>query len=1106
MRKLFLILMTLIACTWGVQAQSHTYHGTVVDASDNSPLVGVTIMPIGGGQGVATDVDGEFTITVPASVNKAKVSYVGYATQTVELHDNITIYMHNAATALDNVVVVAYGTASKESLTGSVAVVGSQEIEDRPVTSVTAALEGKAPGVQVNGSTTTPGQAPTIRIRGFNSINGTNAPLYVVDGVPFEGDISDLNPADIESMSVLKDAASSSLYGNRGANGVVLITTKRAKNVGNIDVTLNIRQGMYNRGLPFYDRLDQNSWMQQQFDAAVNGYIMSSMNSNNPYAVPTSEQLSQARAYWAGGPIITERIHKNIYGGTTETGQPIGFQDNELFDPSTGKFKPTSYLPGYTDLDWWNAVARHGYRQEYNVNAAGATDKFSAFASVGYLKENGYMLQTDFDRFTARVNATYQPTKYMRLGINFSGTQQESQTGNVETSNLGGVNNPFTAQFETPVYPYYAHNSDGSIIYEDGKPVWNDPRSPEGSYLQNNVAWELRENVNNFSKTALDGNAFITAIIPYGFEFTLRGQLFRNKTIYTGYNNNIVGSQATVGMLNKEYDTSKSHTFMQTLTWEHQYGDNHIDVLLDHENYNYYYDYDYIQKSSQLLDGFLNFNNFENLQYMNSGAGQVRTESYLGRVRYNYDQKYFFEASIRRDGSSRFSKDKRWGTFWSVGGSWIITKEKFLQNVDWLNYLKLRAAYGTVGNDASAPYYAYQTYYGFSQGLGGLNTLLPEALGNPDLKWESTNTFDVALEGSLFNDRFNFSIGYFHKYNSDLLFKVSLPASSGSLSATGSSAAVWRNVGDMLNRGWELQFGVDIIRTKDIKWDFSIDGTFLKNTIKKLPDHDLPGSGLYVGKSIYQIQTIPWAGVDQLTGQSMYEIDPRGINYMSFDENNEMYFNETLFNQNVESARNDKAHVFIEENGRYFTSNYSYASSVALKDALPTVYGSFGTNFSWKGISLGLLFTYQLGGYVLDSNYASLMSGASTYTAALSTDILNSWTAAPAGMTESSPNRIDPNGVPQLNAARSSFNNYSSSRYMTSASYMTLKNLNIAYSLPQKWVKVMKMKDLTLGAYIDNVFIVSKRKGMNPTYSFGGGQGRYYVPARVFAFQLQAKF
>ncbi|MDE6007628.1 MAG: TonB-dependent receptor plug domain-containing protein, partial [Muribaculaceae bacterium] len=334
MRKLFLILVALMASVPSLLAQTQTYRGTVVDASNNEPLIGVTVMPIGGGQGVATDVEGKFILTVPSSVRRVKVSYVGFNEQTVSLSNDMIVKLVSTDTMLDDVVVVAYGTANKESLTGSVAVVGSKEIEDRPVTAVTAALEGNAPGVQVNTSVGFPGSAPDIRIRGVNTINGVSSPLYVVDGVVFEGNIADLNPADIESMSVLKDAASSALYGNRGANGVILITTKKAKGDGKVNVNLQMRQGMYNRGLPFYDRLGANDFMQVFFDGMSN-WAMSQAGFSKEEATAYMRENIMAYANY------------NVYG----------LPANELFDEN-GKWTGNNPLPGYTDLDWWDAVSR----------------------------------------------------------------------------------------------------------------------------------------------------------------------------------------------------------------------------------------------------------------------------------------------------------------------------------------------------------------------------------------------------------------------------------------------------------------------------------------------------------------------------------------------------------------------------------------------------------------------------------------------------------------------------------------------------------------------------------------------------------------------------
>ncbi|MDE5713061.1 MAG: SusC/RagA family TonB-linked outer membrane protein [Muribaculaceae bacterium] len=1085
MRKLFLILMTVIGFTLAVSAQTRTYHGTVIDAANNEPLIGATIVPIGGGQGTAADIDGKFTLTVPENVTQAKITYVGYQDQVVKLQDNMTIRLTATSANLDDVVVVAYGTANKESLTGSVAVVGSQEIEDRPVTSVTAALEGNAPGVQVNNSTGYPGSQPSIRIRGFNSINGVNTPLYVVDGMIYEGDIADLNPADIESMSVLKDAASCALYGNRGANGVILINTKRAKKTGKVDVTLQIRQGMYQRGLPYYDRLDIKDWMETQLMGWTNGMVSS--GAYNTY----EEALSNSRVGFVSGPLRGSNIFDK--------------EAAELFT-ADGKLN-ANVLPGYNDLDWWDAISQNGHRQEYNINAAGASEKFNIFASAGYLKENGYLLHTDFERFNGRLNATFQPVSYLKFGVNLAASHVNSEVGEADSDNLNLVTNPFLTMFNAPVKPYYLHDKNGNIVEENGEKVWNTTGLNRGD----NIAWTMRLNRNQYNSNNIDGTIFGTAILPYGFELTLKGQIYRSSRTKMSYSNNLVGSQKGKGGLDEQFTNYNSHTFQQQLNWSHEYGRNHIDVLLDHENYQYGYRYSFIRKSGQLLPGMLSLSNFQSEDFDSEVANQMRSESYLGRVRYNFDQQYFLEASIRRDGTSRFEKDNRWGTFWSVGGSWIITKEKFMQNINWLNYLKLRTAYGSVGNDASAGWYSYWSLYGFGT-MDGATNLVPSQLAGQNVKWEATKTFDIALEGSILNDRLNFSVGYFNKRNSDLLFNVTRPLSSGNVDNNGINPKVLMNVGTMQNIGWELAFGVDIIRNRDLKWNLNIDATFMKNKIIKLPDgKDMIGQALFQGKSIYEHYRTKWVGIDQLTGQSLYEMNPSSPDYIAYKDDNTPYFDEAKWQKDLADAERT-GHLY-EKDGVYYTDRPQYARRQILGSALPTVYGSFGTNLSWKGLNLSLLFTYSLGGKTYNSNYASLMNGISSDSPqALHKDILNSWTSAPAGITrEINVNGlpvpvIDPDGVPVINSDLQQYNNYSSSRWLISSNYLSLKNINLSYDLPSSWVGAMKLQNINLGVSIDNLFLVTRQKGLNPQYGFGGGQGAYYMPSRVFSFQLSAKF
>lgn len=1085
-----------MACVWNISAQTQTYHGTVLDATTHEPLIGATVMPVGGGNGTAADVDGRFTLTVPASVTQARFAYVGYKDQIVKLQNNMTVYLSSTTSNLEDLVVVAYGTANKESLTGSVAVVGAKEIEERPVTSVTAALEGNAPGVQVNNSTTQPGQSPEIRIRGFSSINGVNEPLYVVDGVVYDGSIAALNPQDIESMSILKDAASCALYGNRGANGVVLITTKKAKSVGKVDVTLQMRQGWNGRGLPFYDRLGADQWMETSLVSLTNGLI-------------TNNQENAAE--YARTNFISEVAKLNIYD-TTST-------DGKLFNESGKLIAPMN--PGYAnDRDWWDIVSQTGGRQEYNVNVAGATEKFSAFGSASYLKANGYMLMTDYERFNGRVALNAQPVNYFKMGINLAGTQSESNRSPVEADALGYTNNPFSTTMNmAPIYPYYAHDSKGNIIYgENGEPEWN-----VASYVNSdNIGWQMREDKRYISNTQVDGSIYGTFVIPYGFELTVRGSMYRSKTNDTQYNNWYVGSQKDVGSLSTYFYDYRSHTFMQQLTWDHNYGNHHVDLLLDHENYQYSYNRIFNRKSGQQLPDIYTMDNFEEVKDLSQYAYERRTESYLGRVRYNYDQKYFGEVSLRCDGSSRFAKDDRWGTFWSIGASWIISKEKFLQDAVWMNYLKLRAAYGSVGNDASAPTYAHMALYGFGWPLAGSTAILqPGQLAPDHIKWEATKTLDLALEGSLFDDRFNFTVGYYNKRNSDLLFWVSAPLSSGTLDNSGSNPQVLQNIGDMQNIGWELGVGVDIIRNENLKWTFNVDASFLKNKITKLPkDQNITAEWLFKGHSLYENYYVECVGIDRTTGQSLYAMNPESPDFYVYDEANNFVFDETYYNSQLAAAAN--AGALVEIDGKHYSTIASYAGRKIIGTALPTVYGSFGTNLIWKGINFGMLFTYSLGGQSYDSNYAGLMT-CSNSAKALHKDLLNSWTAKPEGLADHTSSTIaidgnnypvqignaadiDPNGIPQLNFVNNGYNNAGSSRFLTSNDYLTLKNITLSYDFPSKWVQAMKMQNLNLGFSADNLFIATKRKGFNPQYSFNGDQGAYFVPTRTFSFALTVKF
>lgn len=1090
MRKLFLMMITLCAVSWSVLAQTRSYSGTVVDAGNNEPLIGVTVMPIGGGQGTATDVDGNFTLTVPSNVKTAKVSYVGYKEQTVTLAPNMTVKLVSSSTNLDDVVVVAYGTANKESLTGSVAVVGSKEIEDRPVSSVTAALEGAAPGVSVSTANGAPGSNPTIRIRGFNSINGSQSPLYVVDGIIFNGDISDINPSDVESMSVLKDAASCALYGSRGANGVILITTKRAKGQGKVDVNLQMSWGAYELALPLYQRLNAYDWMNASAMGFINGEAYSSGNSYAESIQSAVGSMMASTSYMGGTSIF------GMFDNETQTWNPL--KGTALFDENGRLVPGATILPGYNDLNWWDAITRTGFREEYNLSASGSTDKFDAFASVGYLSQDGYVIETDFKRFTGRLNANYNPVNYFRTGLNLAGTYSSGSTANVSASNQNTIINPFQTLFYAPIRPIYEHDADGNIVMnEDGtKKYGNSGLNSGGNLIQG-----TRLNKINYKGLTLDASVYGTAILPYGFELTLRGSMYRARTDYTDYSNNQEGSQKGVGGLTEEFDQNYSYSFSQGLNWSHDYGDHHVDVLLHHQNDKNRVQYSYFYATGQLLDNMYTIGNFEEIPAWLEGITAYTTESYLGRARYNYDQKYFAEFSLNRDGSSQYAKANRWGTFWSVGASWIISKEKFMESTQsWLNYLKLRAAYGTVGNNQGS-YLNYLTLFSMST----TGNLTYDQIAAPDLRWESTKSLDVALEGSLFDDRFTFSVGYYNKTNADLVYSLVKPWSAGTTSNSGYNPSILTNIGDMKNYGWELQFGVDIIRNANVLWDFNIDASFNTNKITKLPfNKDLPNSGLFQGKSMYERYMIEWAGVDQMNGRSLYAMNPDSPDFYTYLDGGGRVYNEDLWNQQVQSAKIEGS--YVEINGKPYTYNASYAGRKLFGSALPVVDGSFGSSVTWKGINLGVLFTYSLGGKVVDTNYASMMT-ITNNSSALHRDVFYGWSGVPENMTADSPNRIDPNGIPQLNTETSTQSTAGSSQYLLNASYLSLKNVSLNYSLPSAWTNAMKLGGISVGFLLENAFITSPRKGLNvQATGVMATNGAYYQPARTYTFQLNVKF
>lgn len=1058
--------LVAVFITQGAFAQSKSITGTVTETT-GEPMLGATIMVVGTTNGTSTDFNGSFSLTVNQG-DKLEISYIGYVTKivTVDAKSTYNIVLEEDSNILDEVLVVAFGTASKESITGSIASIDSKTIEKRSVSNAIGALEGAAAGIQINNTVGQPGSEPSVRIRGFTTINGSNSPLYVVDGVPFGGNISDINPADIESMSVLKDASASTLYGNRASNGVIMIKTKSGKGRGGMNVS--VRQGIYNRGSSEYSKVGPNEFMEVMWQGYRNSLL-----TGNP-----SMSVADANAK-ASSSLVQDYLILNIYN----------VPDNNLFSADGKLNSNAEILEGYRgDLDWFKPLERTGFRQEYNISARNTNDRGGVYYSAGYMNEEGYLKNSDFNRFNARVNADYRANDWLKYGLSLNGSHQKSNTLSATTGSSSSFVNPFMyARNIAPIYPIHLHDkaTGAYILDEEGNRVYDGGEGTRGQYVGRHTVWENELDRDRSFRNTLNGQVYLDFTFLKDFTFTVLGDLNVRNEESRKYNNAIIGDGAgNNGRASRNIYRYKNYTAQQLLNWKKSFGDHNVEALVGHENFYDDYNYLYGYKTTQTFAGKEDMINFTDITQLYDYKQTYATEGYLSRVKYNFDNKYFAEASFRRDGSSKFSKDKRWGSFWSIGGSWIISKEDFF-NYDFVDDLKFRASYGEVGSDQGAGRYAYHALYNIGQNAN-LAALYKSQNAASDLMWETSSSIGAALEGRIF-DRLNFTIEYFDKRSQNLQFDLNLPLSSGATSTSSAVSTITKNIGAISNSGLELTMDVDIIRNEDWRWNVGANATFMKNRIKKLPEENRENgiiSGNFKraeGRSIYDFYMVQFAGVDQMTGEALYEADAE------------------TYNVNGSNPEADDLPIdFLRQiNGVYYTTNTTYGRRDWSGSAIPDVFGSFSTALSWKNFTLNGLFTYSVGGKVYDSSYSSLMAMSGT-PGALHSDILKSWNGAPEGMTATSADRINPNGIPVVNYATSTYNNATSNRFLQDGSYLVIKNISLSYDLPKRIMEQMKLSSMNFSLGVENLATFTKLKGMDPQQSFAGSSQNAFVVGRVF--------
>ncbi|MDC1105339.1 TonB-dependent receptor [Prolixibacteraceae bacterium] len=1066
-----LLLMFVVLFTIGLlesKAQSRVLSGVVTSAEDGATIPGASVIVKGTSIGTVTDFDGRFNLKVPSEAKSLVFSFIGLETKEVIIGDKLSldIKLQSEAVNVDEVMVVAYGTAKKASFTGSASVLGAEKLETRPLTSVSQALEGSTTGVQVTTASGQPGSAPTIRIRGFGSLNGDSNPLYVVDGVPYSGTLSDINPEDIASMTILKDASSAALYGSRAANGVVLITTKKGKKGKKTVVNVKALYGVVSRAIPQYEKVGARDY----YELSTESYYNSLLYQNPADAKP--ELLTPDGS--AIDPVKAKAFAVNgIYGKLRYN--PFNVANDQIM-MADGTVNPEARVIT-PDLDWFKPLEQTGKRQSYSANVSTSGEKGAHFLSVGYLDEEGYIVNTGYKRFNSRLSSDFKVNDWLKISNNVAFTSSNSKFS-VGTGN-SSYNNPFSfARNVGSIYPVYLVepgtnkyilDANGQKQYDigGGYAEYGINSRPSAASPGRHVIAEMNFNNQEVKTNTISDRFNVDIKLMEGLTFSSNVGIDVRNYKYQYFENTIVGDGAPSGRFADNRYTSTTINANQLLKYEKAFDAGHsFNLMVGHESYKYDYERISSSKTQVIAQGIYELAQFVTPTNLNGYTDKKRIESYLGRLEYNYKDRYYFSGSYRYDGSSVFHKKNRWGGFYSVGASWRIKEENFMQEVDWVDNLKLRASIGEVGNDrlgtSSSAFYASQALYGTNPN-GTSPGLIWSTVGNEDLKWEVNTSYDFALEFALFNGFVDGSLEYYRKDSKSLLYSMPLPPSQGFLSQS-------RNIASLRNSGVELGLNFNWINKRHVKWSTDFQVSTIKNEITDIPDPFVNGSKRWdIGRSIYDFYTYDYYGVNPDNGEALY------YKYMDGD--------------NGERVRE------LDANGDpILVSDYTKAGKGYVDaTSIPDFYGSITSNLKVHNFDLSILATYSVGGKILDYNYAGLMNS-QDLGSGMHVDQLKAW-RSPGDIT----------GVPRLEKDNPNLSP-TSSRWLTDASYFALKNVTLSYTFDKSMLNGIGLDKVRVYATGENLFLFSKRKGMDPQESFAGTTSNQFIPSRVLSLGLDVSF
>lgn len=1065
LKKLLFTLSVTLSLAFTTFAQQIQVTGTVKDHTGN-PVAGATILIEGTTNGTTSNADGSYAISASSDATLL-VSFIGYQSQQIAIagKTRIDITLKEDSQAIDDVIVVAFGTAKKEAFTGSATVIKSDDIAKSQQSNVAQALAGKVAGVQLTNTSGQPGQSPDIRIRGFSSLNAGNGPLWIVDGMPYSGDLNNLNPNDIESMTVLKDAASNALYGARGANGVVMITTKKAKSKDAV-ISFDAKWGVNSRAVKDYEYItDPAQFYEVHYGALKRYYLDSGYSDIEAHTLANQNLTASANDGGLGYMVYT----------LPEGQQFIGINGKVNPQATLGRRLVYEGQEYYVQPDnWTDAAYRHSLRQEYNVSISGSGEKASVYASAGYLDNQGIAYNSDMQRFTSRLKVDYQAKKWLKMGANINYSRfNYDQIDDSGASNSSGNVFAYTTTVG-PIYPLYIRDGNGNIRYtEDGIMMYdygNNAGMERSIFTDSNALSDSRLNTSNAEGNAFNGTGFFDITFLKDFKFTFNAGVSLDETRSTSILNPYFGQyKSEDGLISKGHSRQFEYNTQQILNYTKQFGAHNLNVMVGHEYYNAR-SYSLSASKSHMLTQ----ENDElsgaiiDKQSAGSSRSEYNNEGYFARVMYDYSSKYFFSASFRRDASSRFHPDHRWGNFWSLGGAWILSRENFMAGTqEWLDNLKVKASIGSQGND-NIGNFQYTNTYTIENANGEVSTVF-NSKGSENITWETNSNFNAGIEFSILRGMVTGGVEYFLRKTTDMLLSFPVPPSQG-------YSSYYANVGDMRNSGIEIELNYTPIRTDKVIWDINLNMTHLRNKITMLPQERrnkvVEGYGGYVSGTTFYGEGLP-----------MYTFYMKKYAGVSSEGESMWYMDET----------DDAGNVI----GRTTTTEYAKATDYLCGNPIPDLYGGFGTSLSFYGFDLSVAFTYQIGGLAYDSGYAAAMYSPANKSTGMNwhKDILNAWT--PENPTSN---------IPRLQYEDQNQNGQSD-RFLMDASYLNLQNINFGYTLPAKFSQKIGIDKIRIYLACENVYYWSKRQGFDPRYSYTGSTSQAtYSPVRTISGGINLQF